>query len=580
MKVCPKCDLRHFDTSYSRCLMCHTELVEAPDPRIGSVLGGRYRLEEVIGEGGMAIVYLARHTLMERPYAVKVLHGHFSGDDDLVERMRREARMTAALTHPNIIEIYDFGLTDDGCPYIVMELLKGKSLRDVLRQGRIGIPRLIDLATQMAQGLARAHDFGVVHRDLKPENVFVMTDSQGRDLVKIVDFGIARQPQDTHLTHRGEIIGTPQYMAPDRALSRDVTPSSDLYSLGVVLYEMATGALPFQASSPTGYVLKHMHEMPRPASERASDVPPELDRLIADLMEKDPSGRPVDAHKVVDRLHALDTGALRFEPKTTLRTEQSPLEHTSTLNGWVMRTTLFERMVGRAYGENAPAEVLSTLAAIRDGVGRLRALREKGVRAQRALDELEVEMKKKAERLGHAVHVLAIDLSRAREEEREARTESEARIAATEQAKVTFHDQLGALEQLDADRPEHPGDEVVTTARALAEAAEQWQRADQAAERSRSRAARSAAEVADLGFQIDALRGQLEKLEQGQTDDGANDRALLETNEAERHQVEEQLVKLTDRLVGPLRSRKDLGELFVALEGTVSRPTAPLPNPT
>ncbi|MCA9609040.1 MAG: protein kinase, partial [Myxococcales bacterium] len=481
---------------------------------------------------------------------------------------------------PNIIEIYDFGLTDDGCPYIVMELLKGKSLRDVLRQGRIGIPRLIDLATQMAQGLARAHDFGVVHRDLKPENVFVMTDSQGRDLVKIVDFGIARQPQDTHLTHRGEIIGTPQYMAPDRALSRDVTPSSDLYSLGVVLYEMATGALPFQASSPTGYVLKHMHEMPRPASERASDVPPELDRLIADLMEKDPSGRPVDAHKVVDRLHALDTGALRFEPKTTLRTEQSPLEHTSTLNGWVMRTTLFERMVGRAYGENAPAEVLSTLAAIRDGVGRLRALREKGVRAQRALDELEVEMKKKAERLGHAVHVLAIDLSRAREEEREARTESEARIAATEQAKVTFHDQLGALEQLDADRPEHPGDEVVTTARALAEAAEQWQRADQAAERSRSRAARSAAEVADLGFQIDALRGQLEKLEQGQTDDGANDRALLETNEAERHQVEEQLVKLTDRLVGPLRSRKDLGELFVALEGTVSRPTAPLPNPT
>lgn len=297
-------------------------------------------------------------------------------------------------------------------------------------------------------------------------------------------------------------------------------------------------------------------------------------------MEKDPSGRPVDAHKVVDRLHALDTGALRFEPKTTLRTEQSPLEHTSTLNGWVMRTTLFERMVGRAYGENAPAEVLSTLAAIRDGVGRLRALREKGVRAQRALDELEVEMKKKAERLGHAVHVLAIDLSRAREEEREARTESEARIAATEQAKVTFHDQLGALEQLDADRPEHPGDEVVTTARALAEAAEQWQRADQAAERSRSRAARSAAEVADLGFQIDALRGQLEKLEQGQTDDGANDRALLETNEAERHQVEEQLVKLTDRLVGPLRSRKDLGELFVALEGTVSRPTAPLPNPT
>ncbi|MCB9598034.1 MAG: serine/threonine protein kinase, partial [Sandaracinaceae bacterium] len=134
--------------------MCGTDLVEEQDPRIGTVLGGRYRLEGVIGEGGMAIVYLARHTLMERPYAVKVLHGHFSADTDSVERMRREARMAAALTHPNIIEIYDFGITDDGCPFIVMELLEGRSLREIVREGKLAIPRVVDLATQMAQGLA------------------------------------------------------------------------------------------------------------------------------------------------------------------------------------------------------------------------------------------------------------------------------------------------------------------------------------------------------------------------------------------------------------------------------------------
>ncbi len=137
-----------------------------------------------------------------------------------------------------------------------------------------------------------------------------------------------------------------------------------------------------------------------------------------------------------------------------------------------------------------------------------------------------------------------------------------------------------ALESLVADRPEHPGEAVVQTARALAEAAEGWQRADQAAERSRGRADRSAAEVADLGFQIDALRGQLEKLEQGQTDEGAGDRAQLEADEAERHEVEEELVRLPHRLVEPLRGRRELSDLFVALEGTVSRPTAPLPMQT
>ncbi|MBZ0118364.1 MAG: serine/threonine protein kinase, partial [Sandaracinaceae bacterium] len=247
MRVCSQCKLRYYDSDRSTCAIDGAPLVDAPDPRIGSVLGGRYILEELIGEGGMASVYRARHTLVDRPFAVKILRGELARDPTLRERLRREGRSAAALTHPNIVEIYDFGTTDDGAPYLVMELLtNGKTIRHILREE--GAPPLgltIEIAIQIARGLARAHDFGVVHRDLKPENVFVLEAADGRTLVKIVDFGIARTHQDPHLTSLGEILGTPQYMAPERATSRDVGPSADLYSFGVMLYELVTGHLPF-----------------------------------------------------------------------------------------------------------------------------------------------------------------------------------------------------------------------------------------------------------------------------------------------------------------------------------------------
>lgn len=561
MKVCPKCSLRHFDISRSRCVMCGAELAEELDPRIGTILGGRYRLDEVIGEGGMAIVYLAHHTLMGRAYAVKVMHGHFAGDDAQVERMRREARMTAALAHPNIIEIYDFGRTDDGCPFIVMELLRGRSLREVVREGKVALGRLIDLGSQMAQGLARAHDFGVVHRDVKPENVFVIEDAQGRELVKLVDFGIARQREDTHLTHRGELIGTPQYMAPDRALRAEATASSDLYSLGVVLYEMATGVLPFEANSPTGFVLKHLHETPRPPIDREPSLPIELDRLIRDLLAKDPIDRPVDAHQVVERLRTMSAGSTPFEPTTTIPAE--PPAREPTIDAWGVRGALLDELVARAYRGSAPADVRRLMTNLRASAGRLRALSEEGVRAQQALDELARELRAKSEQLGHAVHVLAMDLSRAREEERDARSEAEARGAASAEAAQLYARVLGAIAE---DQPERPDDELVKRARALAQAAEEWQRAEQSAERSSARAERSAAEVADLGFQIDALRAQLERLGGAQAEEGTVHHERLVAIERDRHALESELAESTARLLAPLRTRADLADAIAAID--------------
>ena len=289
MRVCASCGLRDHDPSRTTCLVCGAELVESADPRVGTVLAERYVIESAIGDGGMATVYRARHTLMDRPYAVKILNKALARDEKLVERMRREGRSTAALSHPNIIEIYDFGITDDGCPYLVMELLRGVPLREKLRAGPLPRAEVVEIATQITRGLARAHDFGIVHRDLKPENVFVHEDASGAPIVKLVDFGIARSHEDPRLTGRGEVVGTPQYMAPERALSAEVGPGCDLYTLGVVMYEMATGVLPFQSNSLMGFITKHLHEEP-PAPSRRADVDPALEALILDLEQTTAAG--------------------------------------------------------------------------------------------------------------------------------------------------------------------------------------------------------------------------------------------------------------------------------------------------
>ncbi|HJL19498.1 MAG TPA: protein kinase [Sandaracinaceae bacterium LLY-WYZ-13_1] len=570
MRRCPQCDLRDHDERRTRCIVCGAELVEHTDERLGTVLGGRYRLEDVIGEGGMATVYRARHTLMERPYAVKILHRNLAVDESLVERMRREGRSTASLTHPNIVEIYDFGMTDDGAPYLVMELLDGEPLRKILMRGRIGHGLMLELAMQIARGLARAHDFGVVHRDLKPENIFVCNDEHGAPLVKIVDFGIARSHADPHLTARGEVVGTPQYMAPERATSRDVSPGCDLYSLGVVLFEMATGVLPFQSNSPTGFVLKHLHEKPRRPRELDPGVPEALEGLILELLEKDPAARPVDAHQVLERLRALSpTGEVPTPRPSKLPPEQEVREDTASVDRWQARVGLFEQMLERAYpGGRPPHEMVETLAELRAAIGRLDGLRQAGVRAQRELDGLSKESREGSERLGHAVHVLAKDLSRAREEARSARLEAASRADAADAAKAGFHRMLAKVEAMLEARPEHPEPGLVERSRAVADAAEAWHRADDAAARSRARYERSEAEVRDLDYQVAELRRQLARLEAAIAERGETSRLRIQEQSEELRETERRVVDLAGRFVRPLRDRPELAELFVALEGT------------
>src|SRR3954464_14973365 len=206
MKTCEQCHLRYPNES-TFCFVDGKTLVPLKDPRVGTTLAGRYVIEDVLGEGGMATVYRARHKLVERPCAIKIMNPGLSRDPVVRERFRREAKAAQKLAHPNIIEIFDQGETEDGTAYLVMELLEGESLGTTLTRGRLPQVRALPIMVQVARALARAHDFEVIHRDLKPDNIFLSARSDGSDLVKLLDFGIARSLQDARLTGQGEVFG-------------------------------------------------------------------------------------------------------------------------------------------------------------------------------------------------------------------------------------------------------------------------------------------------------------------------------------------------------------------------------------
>jgi serine/threonine-protein kinase len=435
MKVCPHCHLEYHDEDRTHCVMDGTPLEVAADPRIGRLLLGRYLLDAQLGAGGMATVYRAHETTSGRAVAVKVMHEHLATDADLRERFRREAKNAAALAHENIVEIYDSGETDEGEPFIVMALLHGETLRALITRGPLVPSLVVSLGMQIARGLARAHDLGIVHRDLKPENVFVVTEG-GRHVAKLVDFGIARARYETRLTAAGALVGTPAYLAPERIKGRENEPSSDLYSLGIVIFEMITGHLPFISESLPGYVLAHLDTpAPSPAATVPS-CPRPLDSLVLRLLAKDMRERPVDAHQVVRELEtirhlvgpppgATDPG----EPPIALTSPviRGPAAPSITLERWERRALLLEQMMRRAYPEGEPPkELVETLDELRDGVVQLDRLRRGRMQKQRTIDDIDADAKVARERLGHAVHELGVDLSRAREELQRLRAEADA----------------------------------------------------------------------------------------------------------------------------------------------------------
>jgi beta-lactam-binding protein with PASTA domain/predicted Ser/Thr protein kinase len=263
----------------------------------GKIIDGRYRVLSRIGTGGMADVYLAEDEQLGRKVAVKLLHQRFAEDPGFVERFRREARAAAGLQHPNVVSVYDRGAYDDTY-YIAMEYLPGRSLKQLIRQEAPLDPvRAIDIAVQVLKAARFAHRRGVIHRDLKPHNVIV----DETDHAKVTDFGIARAGA-SDMTETGSIMGTAQYLSPEQAQGLQVAATSDLYSVGVVLYEMLTGQVPFDAESAVTIALRHVSEAPRPLRELNPAVPPELEQTVLWAMNKNPADRPRDAEQLIEVL--------------------------------------------------------------------------------------------------------------------------------------------------------------------------------------------------------------------------------------------------------------------------------------
>lgn len=272
------------------------------DPLVGHTLDEKYLLEETLGIGGMGTVYRAKHLLIDKAVAVKVLNQRFFEDEAAQLRFRREAKAAGRLQHQNAVTVTDFGQTHDGYVYIVMELLVGRTLRDVLaKEAPLDAARAVSIMLQATEAVAAAHEAGIIHRDLKPANIFIVQRAEFPSLVKVLDFGIAKiaadslDEEDPTLTIIGAMIGTPRYMSPEQCDGAELTPAADVYSLGVILYEMLTGMVPFSGSTPLAIALKHASEEPTPPRAIVASVPPDLERVVLHALQKRPEDRPANA---------------------------------------------------------------------------------------------------------------------------------------------------------------------------------------------------------------------------------------------------------------------------------------------
>ena len=276
---------------------------QSEDLLIGQTLDEKYRIEQRLSAGGMGAVYRARHLLMDRPVAIKVLHQRLLADEAARIRFQREARAAVRLQHQNAVNVTDFGETADGYVYLVMELLEGSTLREILvREAPIETARAISIMLQASAAVAAAHEAGIIHRDLKPSNILVTQHPEVPAVVKVLDFGVAKlaahtlDDDDAAITLRqaGALIGTPRYMAPEQYNGDDLTPAADVYSLGVILYEMLTGMAPFTGSTTVEIAAKHVSDLPQTPRNIVAAIPEDVQRVVLHALEKSPEDRPAN----------------------------------------------------------------------------------------------------------------------------------------------------------------------------------------------------------------------------------------------------------------------------------------------
>lgn len=416
--------------------MAKAQASRGRDPYLGKVVAGRYRLESRLGEGGMGVVYRARHVLIDRVVALKLIRPDLRGETHLRAWMLREARAANRVDHAHIVDIHDVGETDDGELYLVMEYLTGTALSASISKGPMPIPRAVDILEQMCAALARAHDLGVIHRDLKSDNI-MLTGRGGRaDFVKILDFGLAALARDPRLAPKGAVFGTPEYMSPEQARGEDAAAASDLYALGILLYEMTTGQLPFRSSDrDTLLEMQRTKVAPSPRKLR-KDLPEAAEKICLKLLEKDAAHRFRDGHHLQEELKKFQRSlpSTPWEVKTGADAPQSPPPPPPAPSPgvveWSRRAANFVRAVARAYPNGkAPPEIQQSADKMWDVAARAARLEGELASHSRKLEAIEKRGRALRAEIGRKVEELAGEESRAmrdaqRERDRADRTET------------------------------------------------------------------------------------------------------------------------------------------------------------
>jgi serine/threonine-protein kinase len=537
---------------------------------LGRVVAGRYRLEARAGEGGMGVVYRARHVLIDRVVALKLIRPDLRGETHLRAWMLREARAANRVDHAHIIDIHDIGETEEGELYLVMEYLIGTSLSTELARGPMALARSVDILEQMCAALARAHDLGVVHRDLKSDNILLSSRGGRKDFVKILDFGLAHLAMDPRLAPKGAVFGTPEYMSPEQARGEEAGPQSDLYALGVLFFEMLTGQLPFRSNDrETLLEMQRSSATPKPRGIKP-DVLPAAEAIILKLLEKDKRKRHQDAHHLHEELKGLQ----RAIPSTawevnSVATELAPPPPPPPPDSpgvieWASRAALFSRMVSRAYPSgNAPPEIQAAVAQAWDLASRATRLEGEVASHTRKLESLERRGRALRAEIGRKVEELAHEESRAL---REVATEQHEAVRLRELVQVAERGSAQARAQADQVSTQgltgaalRPVLERAGAAQAILEL-----RKEQLLERE-EKAGVKEAHARDLRRQIDELRAQLARYAEALEEDLSQGREKVALRTREGLGFEKSFNDASLLLLNHLKGKAEVRDLLQEL---------------
>jgi serine/threonine protein kinase len=533
---------------------------------LNRVIAGRYRLEARIGEGGMGVVYRARHVLIDRVVAVKLIRPDLRGETHLRAWMLREARAANRVDHAHIIDIHDIGETEESELYLVMEYLVGTSLSSELARGPMPLARSVDILEQMCAALARAHDLGVVHRDLKSDNILLTTRGGRKDFVKILDFGLAHLAMDPRLAPKGAVFGTPEYMSPEQARGEEATAQSDLYALGVLFFEMLTGQLPFRSDDrETLLDLQRTGIAPRPRSIKP-DVLPAAEAIVIKLLEKDRRKRFQDAHHMHEELKALQR-SLPSSPWEVGSTGENavppppPPPQSPGVIEWASRAALFSRMVSRAYpGNNTPTDVQAASSQAWDLASRASRLEGEVASHTRRLEALERRGRALRAEIGRKVEELAHEESRALRELSAEQAEVIRLREAVQQA-----ERGSAQAKQGADQASGTGAQLrAVFERAGAASALLDARREQLREHEQ-KAAQKEAQARDLRRQIDELRAQLARYAEALEEDLASGREKVAARTREGIAFEKAFSEVSLLLLNHLKAKPEARDLLQEL---------------